>query len=93
MSEKWTPGPWAVNGDKIETTYGTLRRRVAIIDDGAGVESPEANAHLIAAAPDLYAALKELYDVLYAAIDGDRVWTMDMQQAARDALAKARGEA
>ena len=60
MSEKWTPGPWAVNGDKIETTYGTLRRRVAIIDDGAGIENPEANANIISAAPDLYAALSKM---------------------------------
>ena len=59
MSEKWTPGPWAVNGDKIETTYGTLRRRVAIIDDGAGIENPEANANIISAATDMYAALSK----------------------------------
>lgn len=52
-----------------------------------------ANAHLIAAAPDLYAALKCLYDMLHVASADHRIWTVGMQQAAKDALAKARGEA
>ncbi len=58
MSEKWTPGQWGVNGDKIESTGGSCRARIAIIDDGAGT-NPAANAQLIAAAPDLYAALNK----------------------------------
>ena len=53
MSEKFTPGPWRANGDKIESTIGTCRARIAIIDDGAGT-NPTANAHLIAAAPTLF---------------------------------------
>ena len=91
MSEKWTHGQWVVNGDKIESTGGSCRARIAIIDDGAGT-NPAANAQLIAAAPDIYVALKGIYDMLYAASDGERIWTMEMQQSARYALAKARGE-
>ena len=92
MNEKFTPGPWAINGDKIETTKGGLRARVAIIDDGFGIENPEANADLISAAPDLYAALKEVYDTFWGASKDDRIWTVDMQRFAKEVLAKARGE-
>ena len=102
MSEKWTKGPWYVEiGDEEDdegVAYichpGTCSPDTVIcsfpdvIDDEV-----RANVYLMAAAPDMYAALKGLYDVLYAATDGDRVWTMDKQQAARDALAKARGKA
>ena len=34
------------------------RRHIAIVDDGAGIDSPAANARLIAAAPELLAALE-----------------------------------
>ena len=93
MSEKWTPGPWAVNGDKIETTYGTLRRRVAIVDDGAGIENPEANANIISAAPDLYDALELIYGrLLMSDRDGWSRITAEDGEMAELALKKARGE-
>jgi hypothetical protein len=58
-----------------------------------------ANAHLIAAAPDLYAALDETLDALLWALDKDG-WTWEAQpqkireaiKSADAALAKARGE-
>ena len=98
MNEKWMPGPW-VFSEPIGAEHAEVRdkngRRIAVVIGGypRRTKTEDANAYLLAAAPDLYAALKDLYDVLYAATDGDRVWTMDKQQAARDALAKARGEA
>jgi len=63
-NQKHTPGPWIatkINGcwwieDDDPAAY--CRRRVAIVDDGAGIESPDANALLIAAAPELLAALE-----------------------------------
>lgn len=100
MSEpKWTPGPWRINKYRsigagetgcqpivahIEPFYGEDRQ---FGDDGA-------NAHLIAAAPDLYAALAEAeqqIEYLHANFSptgtGEAVLTR-----ARIALAKARGE-
>ena len=104
MSEKWTPGPWFV---EIGDGEGMDDKGVAYIchqdtcsPDTVICSFPDvidddvrANVYLMASAPDMYAALKGLYDVLYAATDGERIWTMEMQQSARYALAKARGEA
>lgn len=85
MSE-WTPGPWvAVNERDVDTADGKC---IAIM--GVGVDEFEANAHLIAAAPDLYEALAAIMNhhaskVLF----GNR----QMADNAWNALAKARGEA
>ena len=63
--KKHTPGPWIatrilgswwIEEDDLAAFF---RRRIAIVDDGAGIESPDANARLIAAAPELLAALEE----------------------------------
>ena len=60
----------------------------------AGMEDPngrsDANAHLIAAAPDLYAALDAVLSALYAAHPQELARRVDIANAA---LAKARGEA
>ena len=89
---KWTKGPWAVERNK--RTWGW----VDVVGPSLGVGGPTqatdltladevkriAEAHLIAAAPDLYAALEQIvFDW-----DGE---PEDMF-AARAALAKARGE-
>ena len=92
---KWTPGPWAVERNK--RTWGW----VDVVGPSLGVGGPTqatdltladevkriAEAHLIAAAPDMYAALD-------AIIDG-RMWSMSDNKfgAAKAALAKARGQA
>lgn len=57
--------------------------------DNPRFEEAVANAHLIAAAPDLYAAL----DGLIAPGDGGVFATRNLIDAAKAALAKARGEA
>jgi hypothetical protein len=63
MSEtRWSSGPWAARPDETFSTLGDKRIVAAnlvspaIVFGGLGAET-EANAHLIAAAPDLYAAL------------------------------------
>ena len=88
MSEKWTKGPWCVNGETVESTSGVCRARIAIIDDGAGT-NPTANAHLIAAAPDMYEALRAIITDL----PSNRDWLDPVvERAAKAALKKARGE-
>ena len=84
---KFTPGPWCVgtpppNGQQtIGTEMGLM---VAVATTGVGMaEETKANAHLIAAAPDLYEALEEL---MYARTD-------KAERMAEAALRKAKGVA
>jgi hypothetical protein len=74
MNKKHTPGPWSVKSDPCH--FDTLSSVVAGKDNGKGwtplmveigglanVDEQEANARLIAAAPDLLSALEDLYAV------------------------------
>ena len=98
MSEKFTPGPWKATYDSqlqaLIQIYSTeAHLPVAVLPDRGTVEAMpeiEANANLIAAAPDLYASLetichdcigKEATDILCEGCHVDK------------ALRKARGEA
>ena len=98
MSEKWTKGDWIAVGAYVELDdenrpdICTCEPKEFLQYGKRTQEEIRANARLIAAAPDIYVALKGIYDMLYAASDGERIWTMEMQQSARYALAKARGE-
>jgi len=73
-----TPGPWTVTRDgETEVREETGRRRlIARVFDTYGDRDPEKpefrlrteellpNAHLIAAAPELYAAIRDLLDLV-----------------------------
>lgn len=96
---KFTPGPWrytkaAPSGDRGIHAEGTGIFAEAYADIRHAGENnaaeAEANAHLIAAGPDMYAALNGLLNEPTNAPDylPSRLW-----DAARAALAKARGEA
>jgi hypothetical protein len=74
---KWTKGPWRIAGK------GTIRAGQGWIAD-VHWQNREANARLIAAAPDLYAALEMAQ--LWLDVDG----RYDMQ-AINAALSKAKG--
>jgi len=95
MTTQHTPGPWYI--DRI-LNNANLGYRAIIDGDGYTVCSPspmgQANARLIAAAPDLLAVLEEIVK----AIDFERgaSETEDAERlliAAREAIAKATGEA
>ncbi len=64
MKAEHTPGPWKQNGNSIIAPGKLFGRTVSIIPDGDGSddETPEgiANARLIAAAPELLQALRQL---------------------------------
>lgn len=85
-----TPGPWEV-ADFGDNYYGQRYGEVAFLlaKEGASFEATEANARLIAAAPDLLAALCDFV----AAFDRDAHFFGTEYEAARTAIAKARGEA
>jgi len=91
MSTKFTPGPWtvgaALNGNWIE--FGADEKAVArTFHTHVGAQAEDANAHLIAAAPDLYEALAECR----ALLDGEGGMPVGVRERADAALAKARGE-
>lgn len=84
---KHTPGPWA-----IEFIPGLLERSIVNRDhsgddwDIATVHSGPVNAHLIAAAPELYEACQRAFE------QTDRNARPNDWDLLRAALAKARGE-
>lgn len=93
---KWTPGPWSAwdRGIGWEVLAGGAEppsgRRV---NDGFRDTFLEADARLIAAAPELYAAL-EAYELEFRAFTapGNNVILQELGIATKAALAKARGE-
>ena len=96
---KWTPGPWKV-APEFSQDHGQFSiggpdgHEIAAVTAWIGAERLEAtaNAHLIATAPDLYAALCRVCNELE--MPGERGVLHDVPaalEAARAALAKARG--
>lgn len=94
---KFTPGPWKLHPNN---DYIFSFKSLDDWDNPRPICSPaviykeneenEANARLIAAAPELYDAVKEL---LYALQDDENWRTSGVYEDAEAALAKARGEA
>lgn len=76
---KWTPGPWRIDSDDCGNVD------VISVDDWVVAEKAGNDAHLIAAALDLYEALEDALDWH----DGEDNETIAKW---RSALAKARGE-
>lgn len=97
---KFTPGPWAWDGDIL--TAGKTRRHLLYMEEAPGLRSEAAaNIHLIAAGPDLYEALQGAIGALEYSVDcarddgnnSDIDFAQSKLDAAMTALAKARGEA
>jgi hypothetical protein len=95
--KKWTKGPWEVDFQNCHVGQvavchgdGDGYWEVWSPNWGGGIDQ-EANAHLIAAAPELYEALDELADLMQGVIDGDYKPDSYTLQVAKVALAKARG--
>jgi hypothetical protein len=95
MTGQHTPGPWFAVGYQVEiesetvadicTTNANLFGQGGLHDDARAM----ANARLIAAAPDLLAALEDIVQASDAN-DGDSL--MNAIQAAQTIIAKAKGE-
>lgn len=87
MNLPHTPGPWHV---RLRNGPGHITAEVCYGSDGECVTDgiyEVADAHLIAAAPDLLAALLEIKD------QAGLVWNDDVFESARAAIAKANGGA
>ena len=86
-----TPGPWVVECDKFIATPDAIV--IAELNDGLRGEYPKsghfnANAQLIAAAPAMYEALRNLLEVYQDSTDDDGSPAV---LSAIDALAQAEG--
>lgn len=96
MKPKFTPGPWKMlpdswHGDHAEISsseWGALALVVNKID-GQVSENGSSNAHLIAAAPDMYAKLDEISDGL---LEAGGYGNCRLAKEIESLLAKARGE-
>ena len=99
MSEKFTKGPWKATYDsQLQTAieiYNTEDRvMVAVLPDRGTIEAMseiEANANLIAAAPDMYDALECACDKYCIGYAGDSLVKCE-DCVINKALRKARGE-
>lgn len=87
-----TPGPWVYMGmvtvEDVEAWTVKCADKRYIRAEGRSYDEAEANARLIAAAPDLLIALKRLYVAMFEINPND--YTPNLQEAA-DAIAKAEG--
>lgn len=105
---KWTKGPWEIipRGSKhlapcILRKAETCGAYVAEVRTYPPDPEADANARLIAAAPDLYEALEEANNVIRSLAvaylmtipDGDERGFFPLYDRMKSALAKARGEA
>jgi len=100
-----TPGPWNVDmweypqDDRRELVIQTATNRLAVLDWDQGQDNPytiadneaRANARLIAAAPELLAALERMADAWPAQTPDSPHFDAHIQ--ARAAIAKAKGGA
>lgn len=99
---KHTPGPWFAVADKGQTIIRTSRSSAAFSplaivkgDKRDTLKDQEANARLIAAAPDLLEALEYVADIDVSGTDNSviRFILAAAQHKACSAIARARGEA
>ena len=91
MTTQHTPAPWTVSDNAIYGSSGLIKPLIAYLDDRFVDEEAANNARLIAAAPDLLAALQMV----------NRVWSHDQTAnlapdspvaIVRAAITKATGE-
>ncbi len=99
MSEsKYILGPWAKTPSSIFPNEHEIIRGGIVIaqvagcsDDGSSYDECEANANLIAAAPDLLAALEE-WVTAFGPVEVPNTQGADLLAKSRAAIAKAKGE-
>lgn len=84
---KFTPGPWIANGSVVRAARDYVAQAGS---ESCNYETQHANAALIAAAPDLYAALRDLLADAEAADMAEGPHAGSLIEA-RKALAKALG--
>ena len=108
MNTKFTKGEWSVLGEVVIAEKGhKIIKPLCSLNGRIGPQEDKANANLIAAAPGMYAMIKELSHELNMAIDEINTmrdihnkdnltpadhWDKESLHDAQLTLAKARGE-
>jgi len=89
MESKHTPGPWSVTGNEIIKAKG-IPMLLATVNNSEGAKlngyDTEANAKLIAAAPELLWSLKQL---LSMSEDAPILYKREVRELATKAIKKA----
>ena len=88
---KHTPGPWtfdAGNRDVVRTETGCNPILIAQLYKDSRTE---ANAHLIAAAPEMLEALKKIHAIDTSELGNEFNWFRFLQVEAAHAIKKAKG--
>lgn len=102
MSAGHTPGPWywlppTPGGYRIVCGYGFRRQSIARVHRHLDIEPVEANARLIAAAPDLFDSLTEYQIPLSGSRERDEAefgaLEVERELRRRAAISKATGSA
>jgi hypothetical protein len=89
MKSQFTPGPWLASQSAVYRTVKTPDGRLICF---AGMMENAATAALIAAAPDLFAALESILQSAKPMDFGLHVVSSESIAAGRAAIEKARGE-
>ena len=89
MNTKHTPGPWTIDGKNIKHYTDNGFTKVARVGDYMAARNDEANARLIAAAPEL---LEAAIAYVQADKDGNNTRSRIAMKQLRAAIAKATGE-
>jgi hypothetical protein len=88
-----TPGPWRIGKSGVTVIFNNDQGfTVPPVPDNDNWSEAEANARLIAAAPDLLAALELINAALPTSEKAWPIYMNDAILAARAAIRKARGE-
>lgn len=92
----YTPGPWTVEHDGQSLPIIMANAEIVALARETKQRNEKLNARLIAAAPDLLAALEELTGIVQGALDDTNLHGLGMDsftlQPARAAIAKALGK-
>lgn len=93
MTTQHTPSPWSMGRAATDTAiYDRLGGHIATLPAMLPSDEILANARLIAAAPDLLAALEALLDNALEDCPNPTRHFIDAADAANAAIAKAKGE-
>lgn len=94
MSDKHSPGPWTFSDSVIDRAILSAKKAIVCDWDLRGRSGPpkQADAILMAAAPELLSALEDLYDEQNGPplFKYEKSWKASMEQASA-AIDKARG--
>ena len=81
---QFTPGPWVVN-----TFLVNGQHKLEVLDATGANACVQANATLIAAAPAMYAIIKDMREAFY--VKGTRKALLEVMERSKDVLAQAEG--